>query len=188
MTTLEMPGISISHTEISNISKHGIWLISKDKEYFMSYEDFPWFKNARVNQIFNLEEPSPGHLYWPDLDVDLALESIENPERFPMKVVQSKEDVLRLLQGCNQKLLDFGVQKCGIFGSFARNRGIHGESDVDILVTFDPERKTFDNFMQLSFFLEDLFGRTVDLVTLESLSPSVSPHILAEVEYVFGNS
>ena len=89
MTTLEMPGISISHTEISNISKYGIWLISEDKEYFMSYEDFPWFKNARVNQISNLEEPSPGHLYWPDLDVDLTLESIENPERFPLKAAET---------------------------------------------------------------------------------------------------
>ena len=85
MTTSKIPGICISQTEISNISKHGIWLISEDKEYFMSYEDFPWFINARVNQIFNLEEPSPGHLYWPDLDVDLSLESIENPARFPLK-------------------------------------------------------------------------------------------------------
>ena len=85
MMTSKMLGIPTFKTEISNISKHGIWLISQDKEYFMPYEDFPWFQDASINQIFNLEEPSPGHLYWPDLDVDLALESIENPERFPLK-------------------------------------------------------------------------------------------------------
>ena len=57
-------------------------------------------------------------------------------------------------------------------------------SDVDILVSFTPEKKTFDNFMHLGFFLEDLLGRTVDLVTTESLSPHIGPHILSEVEYV----
>ena len=85
MMTSKMLEIPTSKTEISNISKHEIWLISEDKEYFMSYEDFPWFQDALIHQIFNLEEPSPGHLYWPDLDVDLALKSIENPERFPLK-------------------------------------------------------------------------------------------------------
>jgi hypothetical protein len=54
---------------------------------------------------------------------------------------------------------------------------------VDILVEFDPDQKTFDNFMQLAFFLEDLFDRKVDLITTESLSPYLGPHILREVEY-----
>lgn len=81
----ETPGRSNSWTEISNILSYGIWLISNDREYFLPYEDFPWFQNASVNQIFNLEEPSPGHLYWPDLDVDLSLEIIQSPERFPLK-------------------------------------------------------------------------------------------------------
>jgi hypothetical protein len=51
----------------------------------MSYDDFPWFKDASVGNVLNVEEPSPGHFYWPDLDVDLGLKTIENPEEFPLK-------------------------------------------------------------------------------------------------------
>jgi hypothetical protein len=72
--------------EITNISSHGIWLFAKDKELFMSYEDFPWFKEAPIGKVLNVEEPTPGHFYWPELDVDLGIESIEHPERFPLKV------------------------------------------------------------------------------------------------------
>lgn len=84
MPSLEKPGIITSKTEISNISANGIWLLCGDREYFLPYEQFPWFENAPVKHIFNLEEPHPGHLYWPDLDVDLSLETIQNPERFPL--------------------------------------------------------------------------------------------------------
>ncbi len=72
--------------EITNISKHGIWLLAHNKELFMSYEDFPWFKDQAIKSILNVEEPSPGHFYWPDIDVDLTTEIIEHPERFPLKV------------------------------------------------------------------------------------------------------
>lgn len=71
--------------EVTNISSHGIWLLVRKKEYFMSYEDFPWFKNQTVQSIVNVEEPSQGHFYWPDIDVDLHEESIQFPERFPLK-------------------------------------------------------------------------------------------------------
>ena len=71
--------------EVTNISSHGIWLLTRDKELFIPYEEFPWFKNAPVGKILKVEEPSPGHLYWPELDVDLGIESIEHPERFPLK-------------------------------------------------------------------------------------------------------
>ena len=97
--------------------------------------------------------------------------------------VQTKSQVLSLLQECKQQLHQFGVNRCGVFGSFGRDLAIHDRSDVDILVAFDPERKTFDNFIHLSFFLEELFGRDVDLVTIESLSPYIGSHILEEVEY-----
>uniref|UniRef100_B8HP05 DNA polymerase beta subunit n=1 Tax=Cyanothece sp. (strain PCC 7425 / ATCC 29141) TaxID=395961 RepID=B8HP05_CYAP4 len=85
--------------------------------------------------------------------------------------VQTKNQVLSLLQQHQQEIKRFGVSRCGLFGSFVRDTAIHDQSDVDILVVFEPEQKTFDNFMHLSFFLEDLFSRTVDLITLESLSP-----------------
>lgn len=71
--------------EVTNVSKHGIWLLAGDRELFLSYEDFPWFKDATVGKILYVQEPSPGHFYWPDLDIDLGLESIEHPERFPLK-------------------------------------------------------------------------------------------------------
>ncbi|MGB5438684.1 MAG: DUF2442 domain-containing protein [Gammaproteobacteria bacterium] len=78
-------GITTSGVEITNISSHGVWLLAGDRELFMSYEDFPWFKVASVAKVLNVEEQSPGHFYWPDLDVDLSIETIEHPERFPLR-------------------------------------------------------------------------------------------------------
>ena len=71
--------------EVTNISTHGIWLLAHHNELFMSYEDFPWFKDQPVKNILNVEEPTPGHFYWPELDIDLTEEIIEHPERFPLK-------------------------------------------------------------------------------------------------------
>jgi hypothetical protein len=79
------PGTSISAAEITNISAHGVWLLAGDKEFFMSYEEFPWFRDAPVAKILDVQEVSPGHFYWPALDVDLTAESIEHPEGFPLK-------------------------------------------------------------------------------------------------------
>jgi uncharacterized protein len=103
-----------------------------------------------------------------------------------MKVmpVQTKAQVLSLLRDYQQELHRFGVSQCGIFGSFVRDTAISDRSDVDILIAFEPDQKTFDNFIHLSFFLEELFGRSVDLVTVESLSPYIGERILDEVEYV----
>jgi predicted nucleotidyltransferase len=96
---------------------------------------------------------------------------------------QTKEHLLTLLQEHQHHIRVFGVRRLGLFGSFAReHQGC--ESDVDMLVEFEPGCKTFDAFMQLAFFLEALFGRRVELVTPESLSPYIGPHILREIEYV----
>ena len=73
-----MPSAGTSQVEITHISVHGIWL-------FMSYEDFPWFKDQPVKIIHNVEEQSPGHFYWPDIDVDLSENIIENPSHYPLK-------------------------------------------------------------------------------------------------------
>ncbi|WP_416309596.1 nucleotidyltransferase family protein [Spirulina sp. 06S082] len=78
--------------------------------------------------------------------------------------------------------MNFGVRRCGLFGSFRRGEATEN-SDIDLLVTFDPELKTFMNFMDLCFFLEDLFECKVDVLTPESLSPYLKDKILAEVEY-----
>jgi len=77
-------GIDTSEVEVTHISNHGFWLLLGGRESFLPFENFPWFKNAPVSAILNVELPSPHHLYWPDLDVDFAVESIEHPERFPL--------------------------------------------------------------------------------------------------------
>ena len=78
-------GTSTSPVEVTHISNHGVWLLADGHEFFMSYDDFPWFKDAPVGKILNVEEPTPGHYFWPDLDVDLTEEIISHPDRFPLK-------------------------------------------------------------------------------------------------------
>jgi hypothetical protein len=70
---------------VTHISSHGLWLLAGNKELFLSYDEFPWFKDQSVKSIIHVEESSPGHYYWPDIDVDLTEEMIEHPERFPLK-------------------------------------------------------------------------------------------------------
>lgn len=82
---LKTHGKNISSVEVTHISEHGVWLLTRDKELFMPFAQFPWFKEAPISKILNVKETSPGHFYWPDLDVDLGVESIEHPERFPLK-------------------------------------------------------------------------------------------------------
>ncbi len=84
----EMLGIDTSGVEVTQISKHGIWLLLQDKEHFLSFENFPWFKDASVSAIHHVELLNEHHLYWPDLDIDLAIESIEHPELFPLTARQ----------------------------------------------------------------------------------------------------
>jgi hypothetical protein len=83
MSSLQL-GKSTSEVEVTNVSSHGLWLLTGERELFLPYEEFPWFKEASVKDIFTVVEPSPGHFYWPALDIDLGLEAIENPERFPL--------------------------------------------------------------------------------------------------------
>ena len=77
-------GASTSQVEVTNISQHGFWLLLADEELFLPFSEFPWFRDVAVGKILHVELPSSNHLYWPDLDVDLAVESIRNPERFPL--------------------------------------------------------------------------------------------------------
>ena len=70
--------------KISRVSKHGFWLLLGDEEIRLPFTDFPWFKGATTEQLCNVEWPSPNHIYWPLLDVDLSVEAIRHPERFPL--------------------------------------------------------------------------------------------------------
>ena len=78
------PGPSTSPVEVTNVSPHGFWLFIGQRELFLPFRNFPWFKEASIAAITHVELPSPHHLYWPDLDVDLAVESIEHPEKYPL--------------------------------------------------------------------------------------------------------
>lgn len=77
-------GKDISAVEVTNVSKHGFWLLLGDQEMFLPFEQFPWFRDAPIGKLVNVQLPSSHHLYWPDLDVDLAVDSIFHPERFPL--------------------------------------------------------------------------------------------------------
>ncbi|MBI2783979.1 MAG: DUF2442 domain-containing protein [Porticoccaceae bacterium] len=79
------PGKSTSPVEVTHISNHGVWLLAHGQELFMPHDSFPWFRNATVGNILHVEEPTPGHYYWPDLDVDLTEEIISHPERYPLQ-------------------------------------------------------------------------------------------------------
>jgi len=77
-------GKNTSDVDVTNVSKHGFWILVKGKEYFLPFKDFPWFREATISQIINVRLLHPHHLYWSDLDVDLELESIEKPEVYPL--------------------------------------------------------------------------------------------------------
>ena len=83
--TSQALGSGTSAVEVTHVSGHGVWLLVNEQELFMPFEEFPWFKEASIGQILNVEEASPGHFFWPDLDVDLTADMIEHPERYPLK-------------------------------------------------------------------------------------------------------
>ena len=80
----ETRGPSTSPAEVTNVSPHGFWLFIDERELFVPFNQFPWFREASVREITNVQLPSPHHLYWPDLDIDLAVESLEHPENYPL--------------------------------------------------------------------------------------------------------
>jgi len=73
-----------SKAEVTNVSPHGFWLLVDERELFVSFKDFPWFQDASIKALGTVKRPSRHHLYWPDLDIDLALDSIEHAERYPL--------------------------------------------------------------------------------------------------------
>jgi len=85
MKILSEHGRNILETEVTNISSHGLWILIESKELFLSYEQFPWFKDKTINDITKVERFGEGHLYWENLDIDLSIEMIEHPERFPLQ-------------------------------------------------------------------------------------------------------
>jgi len=98
--------------------------------------------------------------------------------------INNKESLILALLQHRNVIRSFGVSKMGLFGSFLKNELIKPTSDIDLLIDFVPAKKNYDNFIDLYYFLEGLTGRRIELVTRESLSPYIGPHILNKVEDV----
>jgi hypothetical protein len=79
------PGIGTFQSEVSNISSFGFWLLVEDKEYFVPFSDYPQFRNATVEQILGMRQISPSQFHWQDLDIDIEIDALETPDRFPLK-------------------------------------------------------------------------------------------------------
>jgi len=96
----------------------------------------------------------------------------------------SKNTILSVIRTHKPHLASFGVSRIGLFGSYVRNEQ-QQQSDIDILVDFEPEKETFDNLMNLSNYMEELFSdEKIEIVTVNGLSPYIGKHILKEVDYV----
>ena len=78
------PGANISKVEVTNISKHGFWILIGDEELYLPFKDFPWFQKAKVSSVLRVELHGTEHLHWPELDIDLTLDSIRHPENYPL--------------------------------------------------------------------------------------------------------
>jgi len=79
-----MPGSITSVAEVTHISKNGFWILLGDEELLVPFEYFPWFKKATVEQISDVNWPTPDHLHWPSLDIDLSVQSIRQPQDYPL--------------------------------------------------------------------------------------------------------
>ena len=80
----EQLGADTSAVEVVGITPHGVWLLLDDAEHFLAFEHFPWFRDAPVRGVLAVERPQPHHLYWPALDVDLHVDSIADPDKYPL--------------------------------------------------------------------------------------------------------
>lgn len=104
-----------------------------------------------------------------------------------MPAIRSKKEVLSILKKEQGKLKELGIKKIALFGSYVRNTQTK-KSDIDFVVEFKKGKKTYDNFIKASNFLEKLYGKKIDLVTKESISPYIKPYIIKEMVYVSFNA
>jgi hypothetical protein len=79
-----MPGTSTFPVEVTNVSRHGLWLLMGDEELLLPFEHFPWFRDASIEKVSVVERHTTDHLYWPLLDIDVSVESIRDPAAFPL--------------------------------------------------------------------------------------------------------
>lgn len=80
----EIAGKNTLEVEVTNISVHGFWLLLGENEFFLPFNDFPWFKDARISEISDVSLLNDQHLFWEKLDIDLTLNMIQNPQNYPL--------------------------------------------------------------------------------------------------------
>ena len=96
----------------------------------------------------------------------------------------TKDNILKILQSNKHQLSKLGIRNVGLFGSYIRNEQSN-DSDIDLLIDFEPEKENFDNFMAVYDLLENIFkNEKIEVVTKNGLSPYIDPNILNEVKYV----
>ena len=93
--TVARAGRSTSHVEVTNLSRHGLSLLVRGREFFLASEHFPWFQEAQVRRVLDVQLLGRDHLFWPDLDVHLCLESVEHSEKFPLMSPSRPDNALR---------------------------------------------------------------------------------------------
>ncbi|MFZ4544375.1 MAG: nucleotidyltransferase family protein [Saprospiraceae bacterium] len=96
----------------------------------------------------------------------------------------TKNNILETLKSNKLKLSEFGIRNVGLFGSYIRNEQSN-ESDIDLLIDFEPGKENFDNYMAVYDLFEEIFrNEKIEVVTINGLSPYIGPKILNEVQYV----
>lgn len=98
------------------------------------------------------------------------------------KKIIRKQDIFSFISRYQEKIRSFGINKIGLFGSFVRDEQTP-DSDIDFLIEFEPDKETFRNMMAFKFFMEDMLKHNIEVMTHDSISPYIKPHILKEVEY-----
>ena len=106
-------GKHISVVELANVSGTGFWLLLDGRELFLPFKKFPWFEHVTIGQLANVERPRPDHLYWPDLDVDLAVDSIEHPERYPLVSQVRPNNAMHLSVRASRRLRNGSKRRAG---------------------------------------------------------------------------
>jgi hypothetical protein len=189
---------------VTAITETGFTVAVEGRELFVSFDHFPWFRHARVSDLLQVELAGPDHLRWPTIDADVHVRSIEHPEEFPLvsraervreaptpayQPARARNGVIRIdvpheaiAAFCRER----GIRRLTFFGSVLRD-DFTPESDVDVLVEFEPER--IPGLFKLVRFqdeLSELLGRRVDLCTFGGLDRYIRDEVLAEAldEYV----
>lgn len=183
---------------VTDIRETGFTVRVDGRDLFVAFDQFPWFRHARVEDIFRVELAGPDHLHWPAIDADLSLRAIEHPDEFPLisRPDRVKErpapawDANRAEAGriridvpheaiaafCRER----GIRRLAFFGSVLRD-DFTPESDVDVLVEFEPERSPgLFQMVDYADSLSTLLGRRVDLCTFAGLSRYFRDEVLSE--------